>query len=268
MNLGGWALRLVPVPVVLAVWEVWARGKEDVNYPPPSTIVSAMRELWLSGPASHLWLTDAALTDVPGSVLRLLTGWVVAGLIGISLGVALGRSAKAYAYVRPLVHFGYAIPPIMLLPFFIALFRGGTQMQLATIVFGIVWPILLNAIDGARAVDPLHLDTAAVFRLSRRQRLVRVLLPAASPKIFAGLRLSLSLALILMVISEMNGSTEGIGYELLDQQRNFNAPGVWGGIVLLGVLGLLLNALFSVAERRLLAWHRAATSGSGAGRIN
>ncbi|MFC9969919.1 ABC transporter permease [Spirillospora sp. NPDC127200] len=251
-------LRVVPVPAALALWELLARRAENIDYPPPSEIASMARELWFSGPASQLWLTEAAKADFPGSVARLLAAWAAAGLVGTALGVALGRSARLYGYVRPLIHFGYAIPPIMLLPFFIALFEGGAQMQLATILFGIVWPVLLNATEGARAVDRQYLDTAAAFRLSAGQRLGRVILPAAAPKIFAGMRISLSLALILMVVSEMVGATSGIGFQLLQQQRNFNNAGLWSGVVLLGVLGLALNTLFQLTERRVLAWHRGA----------
>ncbi|MFC4913933.1 ABC transporter permease [Actinomadura gamaensis] len=250
-------LRVVPVPLAVCLWEVLARRAENISFPPPTQIAHSMRLMWLGGPASHLWLGPGALDNVPGSLERLLTAWVAAGVIGVLGGLALGRSRRLYGYVRPLIHFGYAIPPIMLLPFFLALFGGGTEMQLATILFGIVWPVLLNAAEGARSVDAAKLDIARVFRFSPAQRLGRVLLPSAAPKIFAGLRVSLSLALILMVVSEMKGSTSGIGFQLLDEQRNFDNPGVWGGIVLLGVLGTLLNALFGLAERRVLAWHDA-----------
>ncbi|MEU5877738.1 ABC transporter permease [Spirillospora sp. NPDC047279] len=248
---------LLPVPLAVLLWQTVTSGAEDPNFPPPSDIVVRMHELWFSGPASRLWLTEEASADFRASLTRLLAAWVLAAVAGIAIGTALGRSARLYGYVRPLIAFGYAIPPIMLLPFFIALFSGGTQMQLATIMFGIVWPVLLNAAEGARSIDPQHLDIARVFRFSPAERLTRVYLPSAAPKIFAGLRLSLSLALILMVISEMNGSTDGIGFRLLDAQRSFDVAAVWAGIVLLGVLGVALNALFLLLERRALAWHRA-----------
>jgi ABC-type nitrate/sulfonate/bicarbonate transport system permease component len=134
----------------------------------------------------------------------------------------------------------------------------GTQVQVATIVFGIVWPILLNSIDGARNLDHLKLETATVFGVPAHLRLTRIILPAAAPKIFAGLRLSVSLALILMVISELKGSTEGIGYLLNLASNNADMPAIWAGVLLLGVLGFTFNTLFLMVERRVLAWHRAA----------
>lgn len=131
-------------------------------------------------------------------------------------------------------------------------------MQINFIAFGIVWPVLINACEGARHVDRQHLDTASVFGLTGRERLFRIILPSAMPKIFAGLRVSLSLALILMVLSELIGSTDGIGFQLLDAQRSYDFPGVWATIVVLGVLGYALNSAFLAAERRVLSWHRSA----------
>lgn len=90
--------------------------------------------------------------------------------------------------------------------------------------------------------------------------IVGVVLPAASPKIFAGLRLSLSLAVILMIISEISGSTNGIGYQLLNDQREFDLPPMWAHVMLLGVLGYVLNGLLLAVQRRALAWQQPRTS--------
>jgi ABC-type nitrate/sulfonate/bicarbonate transport system permease component len=138
---------------------------------------------------------------------------------------------------------------------FIVIFKIGTSMRLAVIVFGVVWPILLNTIDGVRSVEPLQLDTARVFRLSRLEQLRLIVIPAAAPKIFAGLRVGLSLAVILMVVSELVGGTDGIGYLLSSAKESFELPDMWAVIVLLGVLGYTANALLILVERRVLAWH-------------
>ncbi|MCW2881152.1 MAG: Nitrate transporter permease [Sphaerisporangium sp.] len=246
------------VPIAVAAWELGTRQAGSTYFPPPSQILARMYELWFSGPAAHLFLTDGALGDFLPSLARLFGGWALACVLGIGLGVALGRSRKLSGYIDPLVEFGRAIPPPTLIPLFIILFKMGTQMQVATIVYGVIWPILINTIDGARHVDRVHADTAQAFGLGRAQRLFRIILPAAGPKIFAGVRLSLSLAVILMVVSELVGSTNGIGYQLMFTQQNFDLSGMWGAIVLLGVLGFVLNASFLVVERRVLSWHRRA----------
>jgi ABC-type nitrate/sulfonate/bicarbonate transport system permease component len=181
---------------------------------------------------------------------------VLAGVGGVVIGVAIGRSPLLYRFLDPIIQFGRALPAPALLPMFLALFSTGTRMQIATITFGIVWPVLFNAADGARSIEPLHLETARVFGLTRGQRLLRIVLPSAAPKIFAGLRLSLSLALILMVIAEFF-STEGIGFQLRAAQRAFDLPGAWGAIVLLGILGYVLNQAFLLLEKRVLTWHDA-----------
>jgi ABC-type nitrate/sulfonate/bicarbonate transport system permease component len=246
------------VPIAVAAWELGTRQAGSTYFPPPSQILARMYELWFSGPAAHLFLTDGALGDFLPSLARLFGGLALACVLGIGLGVALGRSRKLSGYIDPLVEFGRAIPPPTLIPLFIILFKMGTQMQVATIVYGVIWPILINTIDGARHVDRVHADMAQAFGLGRAQRLFRIILPAAGPKIFAGLRLSLSLAVILMVVSELVGSTNGIGYQLMFTQQNFDLSGMWGAIVLLGVLGFVLNASFLVVERRVLSWHRRA----------
>jgi len=138
-------------------------------------------------------------------------------------------------------------------------------MQLASIVFSAIWPVLLNAADGARSVDPLQMDTARVFKLPARDRVLSIIFPSALPKIFAGVRLSLSLSLILMVFSELlPGTANGIGFELTDAQSRSDLPTVWAAIVLLGILGYALNAILLAVERRVLAWHRGSRGMTGA----
>jgi ABC-type nitrate/sulfonate/bicarbonate transport system permease component len=132
------------------------------------------------------------------------------------------------------------------------------MMRVVLIAFGSVWPVLLNTIEGTRTVDPLQLDTGAAFKLPRRARLWHIVLPAAMPKIFAGMRVSLSLAVILMVVSELVASTNGIGYRILNSQIMFLLTDMWCGIVLLAVIGYTLNALFVKVENHVLSWHRGA----------
>ncbi|TMR96529.1 ABC transporter permease [Nonomuraea basaltis] len=230
---------------------------EHPFFPPPLEIVTHMGELWFSGSPGRLWLSETALDNFPHSLARLLAGWILAGVMGVTIGIMLGRSPVFYRFVDPIIQFGRALPPPALLPMFLALFSTGARMQIVTITFGIVWPVLFNAADGARNVDPQHLETGRVFQFSGVQRLFRIILPSAMPKIFAGLRLSLSLALILMVIAEFY-STEGIGFQLRAAQRSFDIAGVWGAITLLGVLGYLLNQGFLLVERRALSWQRIA----------
>ena len=132
-----------------------------------------------------------------------------------------------------MVQFLRAVPPPSLIRFGIVVLGTGTAMKVFLIAFVCVWPVLLNTLDGVRGVDPTLRDTARVYGIPLRDRVRYVLLPAAGPQIFAGMRTSLSLALILMVISEMVASTNGIGYFVLQSQRTFAIPEMWSGIILL-----------------------------------
>ncbi|MDQ2587807.1 ABC transporter permease [Saccharothrix yanglingensis] len=239
---------------LVVVWELVTWYADDPFFPRPTVIAEAARELWFTGPLNTLFLTDTVFEHVFPSVGRLLAGWAMAAVIGISLGVALGRSPKGMQYAGPLLTFMRSIPPPALVPVFLLLFNVGTQMQLVTIVFGVLWPILLNSVDGARSVDATKYETSAVFRIPKPQWVLGVVLPSAAPKIFAGLRVSLSLSLVLMVVSELVGTDNGIGSQLLVAQREFDFPDMWAGIILLGVLGYALNTVLLAFERKALAW--------------
>lgn len=246
--------RWLVLAFLVGVWEIAARTARSVYFPPPSEIARTGAQLWFTGPASHLFFTDTWAQDIVPSLGRALGGWLLAAAIGISLGLALGRSRTGMDYVGPLFAFMRAIPPVTLVPVFIVLFGLYNEMKLATIVFGAIWPILLNTVDGVRSVDPLQADTARSFRTPRHRWITMVVLPAALPKIFAGLRLSLSIAVLLMVISELVGKTSGLGYQLLFAQHQFDFTIMWAWIVLLSIVGYGLNALFLVVERRVLGW--------------
>ena len=252
----GWTRQWLVLAAAVWLWQLWADQRQSAFFPPPSTILSRMRQEWFSGPAAHLFLTSDATGNVVPSIARILAGLAIAAGIGVPLGIALGRSPTVTAFLDPLLQFARAIPVVTAAPVFIALFKLGTQMEVATIVAGTVWPLLLNTIDGASTVDSLHLETAAVFRLSGWERLTRVIIPSALPKIFTGLRLSLSLSLILMVFSELVGSSNGIGYEMTSASNAFDLPGFWSTLVLLGILGYLMNAILYGVERIALSWYR------------
>ncbi|MBG0812900.1 ABC transporter permease [Planomonospora sp. ID82291] len=250
--------RLWIVPVAFLGWEAAARLAGAVYFPPPSAILARLHELWFSGPPGGLFLTQESIDHLLPSLGRLFLGWAAACSVAVAAGVALGRSPAAYDCVNPLIHFFRSIPSPMLIPIAMTLTGVGTPLQLAAIVFGVVWPVLINTLDGARQVDRMYLETCEVFGVSRTVRLVRIILPAMAPKVFAGLRISVALALIMMIISEYIGSTEGIGYRMLVAQSQVDILSMWTAIVLLGILGFLLNTAFLRVERHLLTWHRKA----------
>jgi ABC-type nitrate/sulfonate/bicarbonate transport system permease component len=255
-RLAGLAARLAVLAAAIGGWQLATRSGSDPYFLPPSAIASFMYRQWFDGPASHLWLTPDATGNLLPSVGRMLAGLAVASLAGIALGAAIGRIQVLADLAEPLVHFGRAVPPPVAVPFFLFVFRLGTPMEIASVAFGVTWPVLVNTTDGARHVHPGQLETARAFRLGPVQTLARVILPAAAPKIFAGLRLGLAVALVMMIVAEFQGATDGIGWEVSTAQATLDMPVIWGAIVLLGLLGIVLNLILAAAERPVLAWQR------------
>ncbi|MDQ1025360.1 ABC-type nitrate/sulfonate/bicarbonate transport system permease component [Streptomyces umbrinus] len=252
-------LRWGVLAVAIGAWQLATRTHTSVYFPPPSEIARHTHNLWFSGPPTHAFLTPEATENILPSLARMTTGFALAAAAGITLGTALGRSHRAYALCNPALQFARAIPPPALVPVFVVIFDFGTQMQLASIVFSAVWPVLINTAEGARNTDPLRIDVAAVLRLTTAQRLWLLFLPSALPRIFAGLRLSLSLSLILMVFSELlPGTANGIGFTLTDAQSRSDLLTVWAALVLLGALGYVLNTGLLAVEKRLLGKGRPA----------
>ncbi|GAA0426563.1 nitrate ABC transporter permease [Actinoplanes capillaceus] len=239
----GFAQRWLLFAACVVAWQVVAAAAADPFFPPPSVIVRQMYGLARAG---------AGTGDVLPSLLRLGAGFVLGSLAGAVLGLAIGRSRWAYQLLDPVLQFFRAVPPPTLVPVFVVLFSIGPRAQIASIVFSVLWPVLLNAADGARRVEPLHLETARAFRLTGPERLAYVIVPASLPKIFAGLRLALSLSLILMVFSELQpGAANGIGFRLQEATTRFDYETVWAAIALLGMLGYALNAGLRAVERQV-----------------
>jgi ABC-type nitrate/sulfonate/bicarbonate transport system permease component len=248
-RLGGLALELAVPVVIVVLWWVWSSSAEQVFFPPLARILESFRDTWLVAQAGN---------DMVPSLRRLAVGYVVAVTAGVALGTLLGLSQSAKQAASPIVEFLRAIPPPALLPFGILVLGIGDLMKVLMIAVVCLWPVLLNTIDGVAGVDPTLRDTSRAYGLPLFSRLVYVVLPAASPQIFAGARTGLSLSIIMMVISEMVASTNGIGYHILEAQQTFRIADMWSGILMLGVLGYLLNTLLVMVERRVLRWHRGA----------
>jgi sulfonate transport system permease protein len=235
------------LPVLLvAAWWVWAAGAAEPFYPPVADILSRFRELWLF---------DRLGSDVLPSLRNMAVGFALAAVAGIAAGVALARVRAVREALRPVVFFLNAIPPIALIPVAIVLLGFGSTTRIVVIAFSALFATLIATMDGVRGVDPTLDEVSRVYRLGLRERLFAVTLPAAGPRIFAGLRVSLQVALIVMISSEMLASTEGIGFLTIQAQQSFAVTDMWAGMLLLGVIGILVNVGFVAVERRALHWY-------------
>lgn len=231
---------------LLVIWWVMSFGSTSLYFPSLQNILLEFRETWLF---EHFW------TDAVPSLLRLLIALPVALVLGIGIGLFLGMNRRAENALRPLIDFIRSTPSTALLPLLIMLLGTGSEMKIVMIAFVALFPIMLNTIDGVAAVDPQLRKVSRTFHIRPLHRVLFILLPSASPQIFAGARVGLAIGFIAMVISEMVGRPGGIGYFILNSQRQFDMTAMWGGLVALGLLGFIANALFKIVEHRTLAWH-------------
>ena len=242
-------LLIVPPVGLVALWWWISANSDSSFFPPLSRVVDSLREDWLF---------EQFFSDLLPSLGRFSVGYALAGAVGIVVGTLIGLLPRLQQASRPVTEFVRSIPPPLMLPFTLVLIGTGNDAKVAVIVLGAVWPVLLNTIDGVRGVDPETLDMARSYGLSRWMRVSRVILPGASPKIMVGLRTALSVALILMIISEMVGATNGLGFQVLSAQRGFDSAGTYAGVIVIGVVGLVVNAGFLLVEARIMRWYRGA----------
>ena len=235
------------LPVLLMTgW--WAYTASTTNFfvPAPADVFSAFRDIWLG---------NGFRDDVVPSLYRLLAGLAISIVLGIALGVVIGSVTWVRWLLEPLLEFLRAIPSTILIPVLLLLIGINDSMKIAVIVTGCLWPVLLNTVAGVTSLDGVLRDTSRVYGLKGFDRLRYFTLPGASPQIFAGIRQSLAVGLILMVVSEMFAATEGIGYATINFQNRIAIPEMWSGITLLGLIGVALSVLFTIVQGRVLGWY-------------
>jgi ABC-type nitrate/sulfonate/bicarbonate transport system permease component len=233
---------------LLLVWELAAQA-EWVNpliIPAISKILRTFSEL--------VWSGQLPL-QIIASLKRAAVGYALAAAVFIPLGVFMGLFDNIRGALDVTVEMLRPIPPPVVIPAAMLIFGLQDEMKIFVIFFSCAWPMLLNTLDGVRNIDLVLLHTARTFGLPQRKIIWQVILPASAPQIATGLKVSLPIMLILVVISEMVGSTDGIGYFILDAQRRFRVTQMYAGMLALAILGYVLNQLFNLGHRSLLAWH-------------
>lgn len=235
------------LPVLLiALWWIVTATSTSPFFPPLADILT---ETW------NQWVLFGAWTNAVSSLRNLLIGYVFGVLIGIIGGSLLWRLLYLRIAVNPLIYFLYVLPAPALLPAMIAIFGIGDLRQIALIALGSIWPTLLNTLDGMRGIDTVKFDTAKALRLGGWRTFFSLVLPGAAPQIAAGLRASLTVGIILMVVAEMVAARSGIGYFILQSQAEFAIKKMWTGIIVLALIGTALNYLFVLIERLALRWY-------------
>lgn len=247
-----------PVLVLLACLALWwfaSHGEwvSRVFMPTPEATWDSLRSGFSANPGA-----DSADLRVASwqTFVRMLLGWGLASLIGVALGALIGMSPMARDWIAPTLEFLRPLPASAVLPLAISIFGLSPGMVLFVVSFGAMWPVLLATVQGLANVEPRLREVAAALQMSRTAFAWKIGLPATLPDILAGMRLSMTVSLIVAVVGEMIASQPGLGQAILLAARSFRASELFAGIVLLGALGFVSNALLATLEHRLLRWQR------------
>ena len=235
--------------LLMLSWELGSRATPELQlyFPPVSQIFAALGQALLAGPvAQHFGVTLG----------RFFEGYLLSAALAVTLGVVLGYVGFLRSLCETVIELLRPMPSVAIIPVAILLLGIGDSMIVVVTVYASVWPILINTIDGVRRVEPTLIDTGRTFGLKRRQILRQIILPGAAPYIVTGLRIGLSIALILVTTAEMVAGSKGLGFFILDEERSMNSANMYAGIVLVALMGYLLNRLFLLVESRVLHWRR------------
>jgi ABC-type nitrate/sulfonate/bicarbonate transport system permease component len=233
--------------LLLVTWELGARAtpKLELYFPPVSRILSALGRAFAAGS-----ITQHALV----TLARCAEGFLLAALLAVLAGVMLGYFRCLHSLLATMIELLRPMPSVAIIPVAILLLGIGDGMIVSVTVYASLWPILINTIDGVRNIDSALIETGRTFGLSRWRILWQIILPGASPFIATGLRIGLSIALILVTTAEMIAGSKGLGFFILDEERAMNSANMYAGIVVVALLGYMLNRLFLMIESRAMKW--------------
>jgi len=232
----------------VAGWElVRATGAIDPRSLPG---IGEIARSTISGLASP----DGLMPPVLATLRTWFMGLAISSILGTAIGVALALSPAVETVTRPIIEFLRPIPSVALIPVALLVLGIGLPMHLFMIVFAAIWPVIFSAKTGVEDVDPRQLETGRVFGLSRSAIIWRIVLPAAMPNIATGIRTAAAIALVLTITVEMLVGRPGIGSFLENVRLNGLVIEMWSAILLTGIVGYLVNALFMMLEKRLVPW--------------
>lgn len=233
--------------LLLAAWQLLADAYliSPIFFPSPLRAFRVLQQRVADG---SLWLPLAATS------LRMTVGWLLASVIGTALGAAIGSSRLARNLLNPTLEFIRPLPASAIIPVAILFLGLSNKMSVAVIAFGAIWPVLLASVHGFSSV-PLELTNVSdVLGFRRWDFLRKIAFPSALPDIVAGLRVSLAIALILTVVTEMQSSLPGLGWDIFSAQRFYRSADLYAGLIMLALLGFAANHLILLLEWRVLRW--------------
>lgn len=241
-----WKGSLLPVGLLILWQGVSTLGWADpALFPAPVSIAKELYQLLLSG---ELW------DNLKISMARALGGFFLGGTAGLVLGLFVGMHQRAEEYIDPTVQMLRTIPLLAITPLFILWFGFGELSKVLLIALGSFFPMYVNAFLGVRNVDAKLFEVAKVLEFSQSKQIRKLLLPAAMPNILLGLRLSLSISWMVLVVAELMGADRGVGYLIQDARSFMRTEVVFIGILLFAAVGKISDSLVRLLEARLLKW--------------
>jgi ABC-type nitrate/sulfonate/bicarbonate transport system permease component len=237
------------VIVLLVAWELSVRSGvvRSESWPALSKVLAALGSGFLGEGWARIF---------GSSLYRLACGYAIAVAAGVVVGLLVGSSDRANAVLNPTIEIFRVMPIPAIVPPLIFLLGLDDALKITVIALAAFFPIAQNTAAGVRAMDPMHLLVARTFRTPRARILLGIKLPSALPYVFAGCRISLGIALIVTVVTEMIAGSEGVGYYIVSMQYAMRAQDMYAAIILLSVVGYLLNRVFLAAESRSIRWAR------------
>lgn len=245
----GW---LLAWPLPLALLALWWTGSEldwisPQTLPPPGQVFDTLLAMVRSGEAwQHLSI----------SLQRVLGGFLLGSAVGLTLGFTMGFSPVLREVLYPAFRLLACVPLLGWLPLLMLLLGIDETLKIVLIAKAALIPVTLNTYQGLRGVPPNYLEVARIYRFSRRQQLTRVLLPAAFPMIWGGLRYGLTHCWLVLVLVELLSSSEGLGYLMSNGQQLMQMDVLLAAVAIVGVVGFAIDKLLEALERRLLRWRR------------
>ena len=239
--------RWYSIPLLLLIWQAAVASGllQSRLLPGPGTVWTALIDEAGNGTLIH----HAGVT-----VARALTGFALAALAGIPFSVAMARSALIRNLFEPIFFIGYPIPKIALFPVFTYIFGIGTPSKIAFTFLECLYPIVVTCYFGFRGVQTRLIWSAQNCGAGRATILRRVILPAAMPSIFSGLRIALPISIIVVVITEMIGDSVGLGYYITIWSTRFHFANVYAAIIVIGLCGMALDQALLAMRRRAVYW--------------
>lgn len=242
---------IASIGVIIAAWFVvthngWA---PRVFVPSPDAVYQKLVDGFTEG---------LLVEQTTNTVASMFVGWFACSILGVILGSIIGIFPWVRQSVSPVLEIFRPMPPAAVIPVAIAILGLTREMSIAVIIFGAIWPALLATVHGFLSIEPRLVEVGQALRLSPLQFIWKIALPNATPDIIAGMRLSMVISLVLAVITDMITGQIGLGSLVVLASRMFDMAGLFGGLVILSLIGFVSNSALQYAERRLLAYRRTA----------